>query len=332
MKKLILVIPVIIVLIGIVAIIFLLLGKWGWCLLFLSFAFWLNWRFEVFAWQLSSKSVDEGNFKILSFNINRAYDFSINEGSSIELIDVILGQRADIILLQEYNANIYPEIDVRLIDAYPYSASLDETCRFKSVYSRFPIIEIEQLTIDENDKRYGAFQSELYSKHSLGNKEILPISKMAVGINNHIIHIINCHLMSNNYSVEIRNIRQKMIGIYKGFLSILKRMDFGYRCRETQMGIVKGNIEEDIPTIVCGDFNDIGGSSVVRILKKMGFNDAWWISGLGYGCTFHGMWLRFRLDHICYSGNSLKALSAKVVKTKVSDHYPLVTDFIFLDN
>lgn len=305
---------------------------WEWCLLFLSFAFWLNCRFEVFAWQISSQSADKGDFKILSFNINRAYDFSVNEGSSIELIDVILGLRADIILLQEYNANIYPEIDIRLIDAYPYSVSLDETSRFKSVYSRFPIIQVEQLTIDENDKRYEVFHSELYSKHSLGNKEILPISKMTVKINNHTIQIFNCHLMSNNFSVEIRDLRRGKIGVCKGFLSILKRMDFGYRCRETQMGIVKGNIEEDIPTIVCGDFNDIGGSPVVRILKKIGFNDAWWKSGLGYGCTFHGMWLHFRLDHICYTGNSLKPLIAKVVKTKVSDHYPLVTDFIFVDN
>lgn len=331
MKKYILLVPFLIIVLVISALILFIGGLWKLGLLIIACSFLLNWCSETFALNFVSKTVKQTGFRVLTLNVNRAYDFSVNKGSTEELIEMILNQSADVILLQEYNINLYPEVNAKLSDVYPYDVFIDDYSRYKSAFSRYPITSVEQLTIDVN-KYKSIFQDEYYCSKSNGGKEILPICKMTITINEHAIQIFNCHLMSNNFSVEIRKIRETGKGICKGIVSILRRIDFGYRCRETQMRVLNNNIVKDIPSIVCGDLNDIGGSPVVRILNKAGFCDAWWEVGYGYGATFHGMGLRFRLDHIFYSKHDLKPLRAKLIKTNVSDHYPLVADFVFVDN
>ena len=83
--------------------------------------------------------------RVLTYNINRAHEFSVNKGTTEDLIDFILKQKADLILLQEYNANLYPDVQERLGCEYPYGSGIEKNSRFKSVFSRFPI----ESTVDD---------------------------------------------------------------------------------------------------------------------------------------------------------------------------------------
>lgn len=329
MKKLILIVPVIIIFFIVAAVTLLLFKLWIWGIVLLAFALILNWWSETFALHPFREKHKDYDFRLLTYNINRAHEISENKGSTEELIDFILAQNADVVLLQEYNAELYPLVQEKLSREYLYGSGVDTISRFKSVFSRFPIESCEQLMVDSNSFEYEVFKNWLYCKKQHNGMEVLPICKMMIQVGNHRLQLFNCHLMSNNYSVVIRNLRKKEGNIIHGLYPILHRIDFGYKARKQQIKIIKEKIELESPTIVCGDFNDVGGSPSMRRFQKVGIADAWWKGGFGLGFTFHGMGLRFRLDHVLFSKKHLRLRNVFIPDSNVSDHNPLVCDFKF---
>lgn len=329
MKKLILAVPLLILFLVVASIALLLLGLWVWAVLGLAFVCFLNWWSETYALNSPNQQASQYDLRILTFNVNRAHEISVNKGSTEELIKFIICQHADIVLLQEYNAELYPTVQVELGNEYLYGSGVDITSRFKSVFSRYPIESCEQIMVDSSDPRYEVFQNAIYCKKKYNGQEVLPICKVTIRIGERMVQVFNCHLMSNNYSVVIRNLRKKGKSILHGVLPVLHRMDFGYKARELQAQIIGKHIDKSIPTLICGDFNDVGGSSPLRVLMKLDFADAWWKGGFGFGFTFHGMGLRFRLDHVLYSSKDMRLSKIKIPHSEVSDHDPIVCDFSF---
>lgn len=328
MKKLILIVPIVIVISVAAAVILSLLKYWLLGIAVLVLALILNWWSETFALNCFRQKMGRYDFRVLTYNINRAHQLSVNEGTTEELVEFILKQKADIVLLQEYNAELYPVIQEKLNREYMYVSGVDVTSRFKSVFSKFPIESCEQLMVNTNTPEYKTFQNRLYCKKQHNGIEILPICKMIIRIGNYRLQLFNCHLMSNNYSVVVRNCRKKKKSFIDVLLSVLHRMDFAYKAREVQVKVMSDKLDKENPSLLCGDFNDIGGSSCIRRLQRASLTDAWWEKGNGYGATFHGMGLRFRLDHILYSKDCLVLRKIFVPYSNLSDHSPLLGDFI----
>lgn len=295
----------------------------------MAFAIILNWRTETFALHLFRKRRYNPDFRILSYNVNRAHEISVNKGTAEELINIILRQKADLVLLQEYNVELYPEVQERLCKVYPFGCGTENTSRFKSVFSHFPIESCEQLMVDANDPQFELFQNAIYCKKQHNDLEVLPICKLKVRVRDKQVQIFNCHLMSNNYSVVIRNLRKKGKCIFAGIFPVLHRMVFGSQARELQAKVIGSHIDSSMPTLICGDFNDVSGSSPLNVLQRFGLSDAWWKGGFGFGFTFHGMGLRFRLDHMLYSSLNMRLTNVSVPHSNVSDHDPIVCDFSF---
>lgn len=327
MKKLILVVPLLIAFLVAAVVLLLLLGLWIWAAVVFLFTFILNWWSESFALHLFKRESEDYDFRVLTFNVNRAHEISVNRGTTDELIDFILEQKADIVLLQEYNADLYPQVQEKLSQVYPYGSGKDSNSRFKSVFCKFPIESCEQLMVDADDLQYELFWNAIYCKKNHDGMEVMPICKIKVKIGEKVVQLFNCHLMSNNYSVVIRNLRKKGKTLVHGFWPIWRRIDFGFKARELQAQIISKNIEPGLPTIICGDFNEVSGAPSLRILQKCCFTDAWWKEGFGFGFTFHGMRLRLRLDHILYLPQKLELKKIDIPHSEVSDHYPVVCDF-----
>lgn len=330
LRKYILLVPLIVVLIPMVAVILMVMGLWQWALLLLFIAFGLNWLSETFALHIAGKSESEPvDVRVLTYNVNRAHEISVNKGSTEELISFIERQKADIVLLQEYNVELYPEVREKLIVHYPFELGTEKGSRFKSVFSKYPIEEYEQLSIDADDNRYELLRHAWYCKSRDGKREVLPVCSMVVRVGDKRFRMVNCHLMSNNYSVVIRNTRRKGKSLLKAILPVMKRLDYGYAARKMQAEIVCQHLEKctEESMIVCGDFNDICGSSTLKPFRRMGLKNAWWKGGFGFGFTFHGMKMRLRLDHILYSDSSLGLKRVFIPHSSCSDHYPLVADF-----
>lgn len=330
LRKYILIVPLLVALMPIVALILLITGLWPWALLLLTFSLWLNWVSKTFAINiLRCRIKGQGELRVLTYNINRAHEISVNKGTTKELISFIVQLDADVVLLQEYNVELYPEVREELMKIYTYEVGTEIGSRFKSVFSKYPIEEYEQLSVNADSSRYDLFQHAWYCKSKEGNLEVLPICSMILKVGEKRIRVVNCHLMSNNYSVVIRNTRGKGKNLLKAVLPVMKRMDYGYAARKLQAEIVCQHLSEckEDAVMVCGDFNDISGSPTLRLFHKIGLKNAWWQGGKGFGFTFHGMRMRLRLDHILYSNRSLYVKNIFVPHSECSDHDPLICDF-----
>lgn len=273
------------------------------------------------------------SIRIMTYNLNRAYDYSVNKGTSYDLINFIDSQNADVLLLQEYNSLLYPEVAEWLLVKYPYSIG-SESCdnRFKDVFSKYPISAYEQLWVNSKDVQFSLFNHKWYSQKRDGEKEILPICSMVISVGNKRLRVVNCHLMSNNLSIVIRNTTKRFFDVIKSIPDVFRRVDFGYSARKTQAEILVdylSQIEEE-QIVVCGDFNDVGGSSTLKPFKNIGLFDSWWKKGFGFGFTYHGFGMKLRLDHILFSHKTILLDDTYVPRSACSDHYPVVADIVLL--
>ena len=317
LRKFVLLAPLAIIVLLLVGITFFILRLW-----FLGGALFasmivLNSYTETFPLHIYHRRANGRCFiRILSYNVNRAYSFSENHGTINELTDFITLQDPDVVALQEYNQLLYPELRSRLHEDYPYEIQEGNGCqRFRSVFSKYPISNFKQLQAEED-----------ISKTAIN----LPICVMTINVDGILIQLVNCHLMSNNFSVFMREYGGD---IWKSFMPSLTKLvrliDNGYAVRRMQAVIATDYLvtSDKNRQIVCGDFNDICGSTTMRSFKRAGLSDAWWKGGLGYGHTYHGMGLRLRLDHILFTRKSMKLINVYVPHSYCSDHDPIVCDF-----
>lgn len=328
------VIPITEIMLLIISIFLMLMDHFFMAMIVLLFLFGINGLTETFPIHINIYRLKrKDSIRILSYNINRAYSESQNKGSTSELIDFIEKQEADIVLLQEYNSLLYPEIAESLIKKLPYTIIIDShDNRFKSVFSKYPIEESEQLCVGSEDSRFSLFRHEWYSGKKVGGKEMMPISSLVIKVGEKILRLVNCHLMSNNFSVVYRNASHNLIDFIRLVPSIMKRVDFGYSVRKLQTEVLVSYLsnKQEKRIVVCGDFNDVCGSSTINLLNRMGLSDCWWKKGCGFGFTFHGMWMWLRLDHILFSPQTIQINNVKVPHSNFSDHYPIIVDLVLI--
>lgn len=82
-----------------------------------------------------------------------------------------------------------------------------------------------------------------------------------------------------------------------------------------------------LPMILCGDFNDIPGSRVVRRLAEH-FDDTWVLVGQGDGFTIPAANPRKRIDYIWISkARNFTPVRVWVPQSEASDHLPVVAEF-----
>ncbi len=293
----------------IAAIIVLLFGNLTVSALLIGAAIIVNYKTESFALNFRSKQRNnEGqSFKILTYNLNRAYSTSVNKGTEQKVLDVIKAQNADIVLLQEFNPYLYKTISDGLTLLYPYGSQDAEGSRFKSVFSRYPIDEYEQLTT---------------------GTEVHPICSMRVLIGGIKYRIVNCHLMSNNFSIVYRDYLKGNGRMLTGLRKAFELVKQGYKKRQEQAEMLIGYLQKyEEPVLICGDFNEVGGAKTLNLFRKKGLVDTWWKIGHGFGFTYKGLNMRFRLDHILYGKTQLKPIDIRVIDANASDHLPLLASF-----
>ncbi len=302
--------PALVSLLALTAIVMLASGNWIVAVLLIGVAAIVNYKTESFALNFKKRyrnKDDKRSFKVLTYNLNRAYDSSINRGTDQEALELIKAQDADIVLLQEFNPFLYEEIHNGLRAIYPFGSQDGEGSRFKSVYSRYPVLEYQQLE---------------------SKREVFPICSMKFNIDGRICRIVNCHLQSNNFSKVYREWRNNSLGLLKAIRKTIALIQEGNISRQYQVDALLEHLKDHKePALVCGDFNDVGGSIALKKLKSAYLMDAWWNMGNGYGFTFWGLHLRFRLDHILYSSDNLIPSDIRVVPSVSSDHRPLVATF-----
>ncbi len=80
--------------------------------------------------------------------------------------------------------------------------------------------------------------------------------------------------------------------------------------------------------IIAGDFNDVPDCFAMRRLAGTDLHNAYSVAGHGPIITFHTNRFYFHIDHVLYRG-ALEAIDFKTGDSDSSDHYPIITTFLW---
>lgn len=267
------------------------------------------------------------SFKFLTYNVLHFWDFRGNVPglSRNATIEYILEQDADVVNLQEVEFikswplwRITPE-QIKELDArYPYR--MVNVNYQLALLSKYPF-EFVDLPMEENiKKRMACFR---------------------IFIGKDTVNLFNVHLESIGLTPRDKELYQDLFAKAPGSENALHReldavktqliskLAAAFKRRSDQARYIRHAIDSIGGNfIVAGDFNDIPACYAVRTILGDDMTDAYAQRGQGPTITYHGNKFYFRIDHVLYKGN-FDAASIERGNSPASDHYPLLTTFVF---
>lgn len=274
------------------------------------------------------------SFRIITFNINANDTLSFTTAFQDSLLEEIRRQTPDIICFQELSFENLKKIMPQLDSIYGKCDTLkgDNQLWRLMFYSNLPLRNFKRYhcdgTIETSD-----FDSLELKEYDQMRKQMSVMSAEFEVQPGKWITLFSGHLRSSAYSTARRSMKENSHW-WDGVPLYLRNYKIGKRIRDYQARNVRRFIDEaraeGKTVIVAGDLNDWCGSTTLNTLMGEGDNalkDAWWEGGNGFGFTYQGWHLRLRLDHILYS-DGLELQNVKVIDSDLSDHRPLVADFL----
>lgn len=106
-----------------------------------------------------------------------------------------------------------------------------------------------------------------------------------------------------------------------------KKLKYAFERRSQQAKALRDHIDTThYPIIVMGDFNDTPMSYSVNLIGK-GMKNTFQEKGQGWGITHYEMLPIIQIDYI-FCSSQFQVENYKIIKEKLSDHYPLYADIL----
>ena len=262
------------------------------------------------------ESKDEiDSIKVMTYNVGVFRDFKVKERSVSEvkksLAKLVKEENPDVLCLQE--SGKWPNNAVykfsQMIGYKYYSANL---VNGNSYFSKYPI---------ENG---GSFENEN------DIKKFADIKKRRINTEKSF-YLVNCHFNSFGISKEeieyindTKNIVKDKETYGKSVISKLTR-GFKLRTKTTEL-LIKKLPKDDLPLVICGDFNDTPMSYTYNKMLNAGLKDAFITASKGIGKTYCGRLPLLRIDYFWYNDN-VEVVGYNRIDQTTSDHYPLALTF-----
>lgn len=229
---------------------------------------------------------------VMTYNLN--YGLAGDEAT----LGVLTRHKADLVLLQETTPEWEVALRARLGERYPHM--MFRHCCLAGglgVLSRHPAHEIAYL-----EPPAGGW---------------FPALRLRVASPLGPLDVFNVHLRP-----QIGDSGPNVLGVMSGAVATPP-------IRRREVGAYLGHVEQGLPTLIAGDFNESENGSALERLEEAGLRSAlpqfsddttwrWRMSVLGK--------VTRRFDHIAYS-SELDVLSASVITAGRSDHLPVIATF-----
>ena len=142
--------------------------------------------------------------------------------------------------------------------------------------------------------------------------------------------VYNIHLFSNRLTVQTEEIIEEVDFDNEEVIEDIKYILTSYinssKKRVKEIKILKKHIEScQYPIILAGDFNDTPQSYTHRQIHNLGFHDAFEQQGKFLGYTYGGALPLLRIDY-SFLDQHFEVLSHRIIRKKMSDHYPIITN------
>ena len=216
----------------------------------------------------------------------------------------------DIICIQEYHTTAgFSHEDIALaLKEWPYRhvfLTVGQSYGI-AVYSKFRILTRQDVSFENS------------------NNGTVAVKVLAHG---DTVRVINNHLESTHVDEGNLDFLESPVSEYssgkKEIAAIGRRLKRSFANRAGQADSVARIIRaEDMPTIVCGDFNDTPVSYAYRTIRG-DYGDAFQKKGEGLGYTFKRLYRILRIDYILCS-QGMEVLQYESPDVKWSDHNPVI--------
>lgn len=198
--------------------------------------------------------------------------------------------------------------------------------------------------VRDNFDEHHHFGNMIFSKFPIINKVTPPFpltdynsrfEYVDVKINKDTIRIFNVHLQSLRFSQSNRDyLDHPMIKSDSDIAqskTVIRKLKIGFLRRALQAERIKSKMTESpYPKIVCGDFNDVPNSYAYETIGA-DMKNAFVQKGTGIGRTFSAISPTLRIDNI-FLDNHFEVEQVTRVPKILSDHFPLIADFIISSN
>lgn len=289
-----------------------------------------------------SETIQQGSkkIKITTYNVH-LFDlggWTKDNSTQKKIVDFIREESPDILCLQEFYMDIkdpkQPFTEVIANLGYPYFEFTKKSEYTKSritssaapneklavgiaVFSKYPLSQKKDLTLPGSDS-YKAMLTDVQVNEDLVMK-LLVTHLQSFRLGNEEINFIE--KVKDNLELSTQKEQETK--------SLLKKLMQASHIRAQQANfiadILRGNKRN--PMVLVGDFNDIPGSYVYQTLSSE-LRDPFLSKGFGFGRTFNAISPTLRIDHIFYNPSFMKPLSYEIAQQTMSDHYPLMVEFI----
>lgn len=291
----------------------------------------IGWRQikVVFSYHIFSSFQTEekipGSLRVVSWNVANMYGISNKKSKKKydrkEIAATIQGLSPDVICLQEFNHSETQGGNADNIGlfsrTYPYHYFSKDVNKRNGFYQSGSIVFSKYPIIDTVKVRYpkGISESFIYVDILRGADTV---------------RIFNVHLQSYKFSPadyeDINQIKKQSDSTLKASVSILKKMQLGYSRRAVQANIIRRYADSTtMPSIICGDFNDVPGSYAYFKIKGPHRQDAFLKKSWGVGRTFYAIAPTLRIDYIM-PDNRFNISQFDLIDENLSDHLLLVSD------
>lgn len=269
---------------------------------------------------------DDSSIKVMSFNVRLLDRYNWIKGKSDtrqKIFEFLKYESPDIVCFQEFYAR--------------YADSVNNETEIRDILQA-PYV-IRDYNTDEHwlktDKGY-----IIFSRNKLANRRYIIDNKNGINgitadadVCGRTVRIFNIHLRSihlgyDDYSfIDSLDHKNNSKNI-TGFKNIYQKIGSAYSDRCLQAAAVDSMIKASpYPVIVCGDFNEPPVSYCYRKVRG-NLEDAFCLSGTGFGTTMSLKFLKFRIDYILHS-QELVSRGFKTHREYLSDHFAISCNIKF---
>jgi len=236
------------------------------------------------------------SLSVMSYNVRLFNIYNWIDAPNIEndIQQLVIGEATDVVVFQEY----HPHKNFSL-PTYPYkyeSLSGGKTKYGQAIFSKYKIVNSGDIEFKDTE-----------------NKAVY----VDVLKDSDTIRIYNVHFESLHINPDVKKLSEQNTE------RLVKRIGERFEMQQQQAELILKHQKKCVhKKIVLGDFNNTAYSYIYKQFKNEGYQDAFELSGSGFGKTFDFKFFPLRIDFILVDEN-MGVAEFSNIKDKYSDHYPI---------
>jgi endonuclease/exonuclease/phosphatase (EEP) superfamily protein YafD len=257
---------------------------------------------------------DKDKISLMSYNVRSFNRYQwLDETDIPEKINALIEkEQPDIIFFQEYFHS-----DQLELPSYPHRFFGDHDNGSSSglaIFSRIPLSGSARIYLDEKNRSYNLLKTHISWQ---GREWVL-----------YNVHLASVGLEQPDYQALESPDYEEGENLKSGLKNIVRRLHYAYRRRTGQAEELRRHLERDTSLVILGgDFNDVPQSYPYHLVNNRLLDSFIEGGGHGFGHTYARGPLPLRIDYLWHS-TDLRSRNYRVVREELSDHYPLMADFM----